>query len=65
MNVCINYYGQPRTLDHMKHTFDNYFAKTKYNLHIIYTTWDHTDISKFKEILGITLTLFYFFHMSK
>jgi len=50
MNICINYYGQPRTLEHAKNTYNHLFANLPYSIHVLYTTWDHTDTTKYKGL---------------
>lgn len=55
LNVCLNYYGQPRKLDITKNTYDNYIKlnendplNVKY--HILYTTWKSENVGEFKTL---------------
>lgn len=50
MNICVNYYGQPRGC---KPTLENYMNNIHDNtnkFHILYTTWKTEDITQFKNI---------------
>lgn len=47
MNICLNYYGQPRILNSTKSNYDNFNAD-KHNLHILYTTWNTESIDEFR-----------------
>ena len=50
MNICLNYYGQPRNIDLAKSMFDKYI-KTEQNVtyHILYTTWVTEDVTNLKK----------------
>lgn len=58
INVCLNYYGQPRNTDITSNIYYNFIHidHNKYKLpfnvkyHIIYTTWKSEDISNFKQL---------------
>ena len=58
INVCLNYYGQPRNIDITRDTYykfihiDDNKHKLPFNVkyHIIYTTWKSEDVSKFKQL---------------
>jgi len=51
MNICLNYFGQPRNPETTERVFNNYI-KTPYDVtyHILYTTWDIENIDSFKTI---------------
>lgn len=49
MNICLNYYGQPRNIELMKHTFDQHIQNSNITYHILYTTWDTEPIEEIKQ----------------
>jgi len=49
MNICLNYYGELRNLELTKYTYLNYIKSDNAKYHIIYTTWEDTNIDKFIE----------------
>jgi hypothetical protein len=50
MNICINYYGQPRKLVDCLRVFNDTISDSRYNIKICYTTWIDEDISEFKDL---------------
>jgi hypothetical protein len=55
LNVCLNYYGQPRKLDNTKNIYDNYIKLNENNplnvkYHILYTTWKSENVDEFKTL---------------
>ncbi len=52
MNICVNYYGQPRGYKYIEENFNNKINDNKNNFHILYTTWNTETTEKFNEIFS-------------
>lgn len=50
MNICVNYWGQPRLLNVIEHIYNSQINDGLNNFHICYTTWKDENVSKFKEL---------------
>ncbi len=50
MNICINYYGQPRGLKIIENNFYEKVYDNKNNFHILYSTWSSENTEDFKKI---------------
>ena len=50
MNICLNYYGQPRGCKKLKENYLNNIKDDINTFHCVYTTWNTEDISEFKNI---------------
>lgn len=50
MNICVNYWGQPRLMDVIKNVYDTQIKDDSNNFHICYSTWKTEDVSTFKRI---------------
>lgn len=50
MNICINYWGQPRLLNVIQNIYDSQINDKINNFYICYTTWKNEDITKFNKI---------------
>lgn len=49
MNICLNFYGQPRNVQLTLNTFNNCINTSDVTFHILYTTWDKENIDEFKQ----------------
>ncbi len=52
MNICINYYGQPRGLKVIEKNFYDNIYDNKNNFHILYTTWVTENTDDFKKVFN-------------
>lgn len=50
MNICVNYWGQPRLMNIIEGVYKTQIDDNINNFHICYSTWKTEDITKFKEI---------------
>lgn len=50
MNICINYWGQPRKLKIIKEVYESQLKDNINNFHICYSTWKTEDVQDFKAI---------------
>jgi hypothetical protein len=50
MNICVNYWGQPRLMNIIERVYKTQINDNINNFHICYSTWKTEDISRFKEI---------------
>lgn len=50
MNICVNYWGQPRLLNVIQDIYDTQINDKINNFYICYTTWKTEDITKFNII---------------
>jgi hypothetical protein len=49
MNICINFFGQPRYVENAKYIYDNFMKDYRNNFHVLYTTWEHENIEAFEK----------------
>ncbi len=49
MNICLNYWGQPRELKIIKEIYDTQIYDNKYNFYVLFTTYKNEDVKKFVE----------------
>jgi hypothetical protein len=49
MNVCLNFYGQPKNIRNLRDVYDKYLYNEKYNYHIVYTTWKTENVELFRS----------------
>ena len=51
INICLNYYGQPRDTEITKNTFNTFInTSNNINYHIVYTTWKDENIDAFQQL---------------
>lgn len=50
MNICVNYWGQPRQLNIIEDIYKNQINDNINNFHICYSTWKTENIENFKKI---------------
>jgi hypothetical protein len=50
MNICVNYWGQPRLMNIIEDIYKTQINDNINNFHICYSTWKTENISIFKEI---------------
>lgn len=50
MNICVNYWGQPRLLNVIQDMYDIQINDKINNFYICYTTWKTEDVTKFNKI---------------
>jgi len=50
MNICVNYWGQPRLMNIIEDIYKTQINDNINNFHICYSTWKTEDISRFKAI---------------
>jgi hypothetical protein len=51
MHICINIFGQIRFIEYLKKTIEESLLDNNHTYHILFTTWNNTDITKIKELL--------------
>jgi len=49
MNVCLNFYGQPKNIQNLREMYDKYLYNEKYNYYIVYTTWKTENVELFRS----------------
>jgi hypothetical protein len=50
MNICVNYWGQPRLLNIIEEIYNTQINDKNNNFYICYTTWKTEDVTKFNRI---------------
>ena len=50
LNICLNYYGQPRDTEITKNTFNTFINTNNINYYIVYTTWKDEKIDEFQQL---------------
>ncbi len=49
MNICVNFFGQPKFVNNAKYIYNNFIKDNSNNFHILYTTWEDENIEVFEN----------------
>jgi hypothetical protein len=50
MNICVNIFGQIKNIEYLKQTIETSILDNNNKFHILFTTWNDTDINQMKNI---------------